>query len=81
MHGRVVVHRDDDPVAPEDEHHAHGGGRRSVPERVRQPLLHDPQHLFRVYPDKVVSLDGKLLARVRATEKVWWGEFLPPDEK
>jgi len=45
-------------------------------------FLHDPQHLFRVYPDKVVSLEGKLLARVRATEKVWWGEFLPPvDEK
>ena len=32
---------------------------------------------YRVYPDKVVSLEGKLLARVRATEKVWWGEFLP----
>jgi len=44
-------------------------------------FLHDPQHLFRVYPDKVVNLDGKLLARVRATEKVWWGEFLPPEEK
>jgi hypothetical protein len=45
---------------------------------VRGPentFLHDPQHLFRVYPDKVVSLDGKLLARVKATEKVWWGEF------
>jgi hypothetical protein len=29
-----------------------------------------------------VNLEGKLLARVRATEKVWWGEFLPPtDEK
>jgi hypothetical protein len=44
-------------------------------------FLHDPQHLFRVYPDKVVNLEGKVLARVRATEKVWWGEFLPPDEK
>jgi hypothetical protein len=44
-------------------------------------FLHDPQHLFRVYPDKVVNLEGKLLARVRATEKVWWGEFLPVDEK
>ena len=44
-------------------------------------FLHDPLHLFRVYPDKVVGLDGKLLARVRASEKVWWGEFLPPDDK
>ncbi len=43
--------------------------------------LHDPQHLFRVYPDKVVSLEGKLLARVRATEKIWWGEFLPVEPK
>lgn len=40
-------------------------------------FLHDPQHLYRTYADKVVNLDGKLLARVRATEKVWWGEFFP----
>jgi len=44
-------------------------------------FLHDPLHLYRTYADKVVSLDGKLLARVRATPKVWWGEFLPVDEK
>jgi hypothetical protein len=45
-------------------------------------FLHDPQHLFRVYPDKVVNLEGKVLARCRATEKIWWGEFLPPaDDK
>ena len=44
-------------------------------------FLHDPLHLYRTYADKVVSLDGKLLARVRATEKVWWGEFLPVNEK
>ncbi len=41
----------------------------------------DPQHLYRVYADKVVSLEGKLLARVRATKKVWWGEVIPVDEK
>jgi hypothetical protein len=41
----------------------------------------DPQHLYRVYADKVVSLEGKLLARVRATDKVWWGEVIPVDEK
>jgi hypothetical protein len=41
----------------------------------------DPQHLYRLYADKVVSLDGKLLARVRATVKIPWGEVLPADEK
>ena len=41
----------------------------------------DPQHLYRVYADKVVSLEGKLLARVRATEKVWWGEVIPVEDK
>jgi hypothetical protein len=44
-------------------------------------FLHDPQHTYRTYADKVVNLQGKLLARVRATEKVWWGEFFPVDEK
>jgi hypothetical protein len=44
-------------------------------------FLHDPLHLYRTYADKVVSMDGKLLARVRATEKVWWGEFYPVKEK
>jgi hypothetical protein len=44
-------------------------------------FLHDPQHLYRTYADKVVSLDGKLLARVRATPRFWWGEFFPVDEK
>jgi hypothetical protein len=43
--------------------------------------LHDPQHLFRVYPDKIVTTEGKLIARLKATEKVWWGEFFPVDEK
>jgi hypothetical protein len=47
----------------------------------KNTFLHDPLHLYRVYADKVVSLEGKLLARVRATEKVWWGEFLPVNEK
>jgi hypothetical protein len=57
---------------------------KDVWSRVRgetNTFLHDPQHLYRVYSDKVVDLDGKLLARVRSTEKVWWGEFLPPNEK
>ncbi len=44
-------------------------------------FLNDPQHLYRLYPDKVVSLDGKLLARVRPTARVWWGEVVPADAK
>lgn len=43
--------------------------------------LHDPQHLFRVYPDRVVSLEGKVLARCRATETAWWGELVPVEGK
>jgi hypothetical protein len=45
------------------------------------PFLHDPLHTYRTYADKVVSLDGKLLAHVRATPKVWWGEFFPVTDK
>jgi hypothetical protein len=44
-------------------------------------ILHDTQHLYRLYSDKVITTDGKLLARVRATEKIWWGEVFPVDEK
>jgi hypothetical protein len=44
-------------------------------------FLHDPLHLYRLYSDKVVTLDGKLLARVRATERTWWGEVIPVEEK
>jgi hypothetical protein len=44
-------------------------------------FLHDPLHLYRTYADKVVTPEGKLLARVRATEKIWWGEFFPVNEK
>src|SRR5262249_19196284 len=33
-------------------------------------LTHDTLHTYRLYGDKVVSLDGKLLARVRVTDKI-----------
>ena len=33
------------------------------------PFSHDPQHLYRTYPDKVVTPEGKLLARIRLTER------------
>jgi hypothetical protein len=41
----------------------------------------DAQHLYRLYADKVVSLEGKLLARMRTTPKVWWGEVVPASGK
>ena len=44
-------------------------------------VAHDALHLYRLYGDKVVSLDGKLLARVRESPTVWWGEAIPVDEK
>jgi hypothetical protein len=44
-------------------------------------FLHDPQHLYRTYADKVVTTEGKLLARVRATPQVWWGEFIPVQDR
>jgi hypothetical protein len=44
-------------------------------------FLHDELQLYRLYADKIVDADGKLLARVRATPKVWWGEVIPPGEK
>ena len=44
-------------------------------------FLHDPLHLYRLYGDKVVSLDGKLLARLRTTDAVAWGEVFPVGDK
>jgi hypothetical protein len=42
---------------------------------------HDKLHLYRLYGDKVVNLEGKLLARVKESPKVWYGEAIPVDEK
>src|SRR5262249_15605090 len=42
---------------------------------------HDALHLYRLYADKVVNLEGKLLARVRESPKVWWGEAIPVEDK
>jgi hypothetical protein len=36
----------------------------SVPSETN-PSFHGPQHLYRIYPEKVVSPEGKLLARIR----------------
>ena len=43
--------------------------------------LHNAQHTYRLYGDKVVTLEGKLLARLRATDKIWWGEVFPVEDK
>jgi hypothetical protein len=42
---------------------------------------HDSLHLYRLYADKVVNLEGKLLARVKESPKVWWGEAILVEEK
>jgi len=44
-------------------------------------ILHDPLHTYIAYPDKVVSLEGKLLARFRTTDRAWWGELVPVGRK
>jgi hypothetical protein len=42
---------------------------------------HDPLHLYRLYGDKVVSLDGKVLARIRVTDQRPYGEVIPANQK
>lgn len=57
---------------------------REVWARVRDAtnaFNNDPLHLYRLYADKVVTTDGKLLARIQATEKMPWGQVFPVDEK
>ena len=43
--------------------------------------LHDPLHTYRLYGDKIVSLEGKLLARVQVTPEMKYGKVIPVDEK
>jgi hypothetical protein len=50
----------------------------SVPSETN-PFSHDLLHLYRTYPDKVVTLEGKLLARIRLTER--GEEVFPADDK
>ena len=44
-------------------------------------FAHGPQHLYRIYPEKVVTPEGKLLARIRSTPKMPWGEVVPVEDK
>jgi hypothetical protein len=52
----------------------------SVPSEANS-WAHDPQHLYRLYPEKVVTLEGKLLGRFRVTPKAPWGELIPVEDK
>jgi hypothetical protein len=52
----------------------------SVPSE-KNPFAHDPLHLYRTYPDKVVTLEGKVLAHIRQTPKKPEGEVIPVDDK
>ena len=45
------------------------------------PFFHDPLHLYRIYPEKVVTPEGKLLAQIRSTTKAPWGELIPVEDK
>jgi hypothetical protein len=52
----------------------------SVPSETN-PFHHGPMHLYRIYPEKVVTPEGKLLARIRQTPKAWWGEVIPVEDR
>jgi hypothetical protein len=53
----------------------------SVPDEKANPFFHDAQHLYRIYPERVVTPAGKLLARIRSTPKAPWGELIPVEDK
>ena len=53
----------------------------SVPDEKTNPFFHGPQHLYRIYPEKFVTVEGKLLARIRSTPKMPWGEVIPVADK
>jgi hypothetical protein len=43
--------------------------------------LHDALHTYRLYSDKIVSLEGRLLARVKVTPEVMYGKVIPVVDK
>jgi hypothetical protein len=47
----------------------------------KNPFAHDPLHLYRIYPEKIVTQEGKLLARIRQNAKFPWGEVIPVEDK
>jgi hypothetical protein len=51
----------------------------SVPSDAN-PFFHDPLHLYRIYPEKVVTLEGKVLARLRSGPR-GAAEVIPVEDK
>jgi hypothetical protein len=49
----------------------------SIPSETN-PYPHNPKHTYRTYQDKIVSLDGKLLARIRQNAK--GSQVIPVDK-
>jgi hypothetical protein len=43
--------------------------------------FHDPLHLYRNFSTKVVTPEGKLLARIRPVPGREWGEIIPVEDK
>jgi hypothetical protein len=65
------------------ELHAQRKGKEvfaSVPSETN-PFSHDLLHLYRTYPDKIVTLEGKVLANIRQTPKKPEGEVIPAGRK
>jgi hypothetical protein len=44
-------------------------------------FAHDSLHLYRLYPAKIVTLEGRVLARIRQGPKGWNDEIIPVDDK
>jgi len=52
----------------------------SVPSETN-PFAYGPQHLYRTYSEKVVTLEGKLLARIQQTSTFPGGILIPVEGK
>jgi hypothetical protein len=47
----------------------------------RNTSSHDAPHLYRTYPEKIVTPEGSLLARIRQTPQAPWGIIIPVKDK
>jgi hypothetical protein len=43
-------------------------------------FFHDPLHLYRIFLVKIVTPEGKLLARIRPTPAMPWGQIIPAED-
>lgn len=53
----------------------------SILDNETNTLWYDPLHLYRNYHDKIVTLDGKVVANIRQTPQMRGGEVIPVGEK